>query len=134
MATLNPYLIFNGDGREAMEFYHRCLGGNLKVDTFGSGNLDVPANLKDRVLHAELKADGILLMCSDSMPDNPSKFGDNVSLSLSFTDAKEQEKIFNDLAHGGKVVMPLQDTFWNATYGQVIDRFGILWQLNCEKK
>ncbi len=133
MATLNPYLVFNGNTREAMEFYHKALGGKLNIMPFGEFNQDIPKERANLVMHAHLQTTTMTLMASDSQPNEPSKHGDNVTLMLYFDDTEEQKKLFDALAEGGKIVMPLQDTFWNAIYGQLVDKFGIIWQFNYDK-
>ena len=84
-------------------------------------------------MHTSFKADGIYLLASD-FPSNQSIItGNNVSLSINFSDEKEEETVFNNLSAGGKVTMPLQDTFWGARFGMLTDKFGINWMVNCEK-
>lgn len=133
MATLNPYLIFNGNAREAMAFYHKALGGSLDIMPFGENIPNTPKEHANRVMHADLQAGVITLMASDSQPNEPVKSGDSVTLMLNFEDTAEQKRLFDALAEGAKITMPLQDTFWNATYGQLEDKFGIIWQFNCQK-
>lgn len=132
MKTLNSYLTFGGNCREAMEFYKACLNAEtLTLQTFAEANMPTPEAFKDRILHAELKTEGIHIMASDGMADFSANFGNTISLSILLNDAAEQERIFNALAAGGTITMPLQKTFWGAIYGMLTDRFGIQWMLNC---
>ena len=129
--TLNPYLTFNGDAKPAMEFYHGVLGGELKLQTFGEAQgMPVPPGYEDRIIHAYLDADGVIIMASDAPPGSDATFGDNVSLSLVGSDADTLTRVFNDLSAGGKVTMPLAKQFWGDTFGMFTDRFGVHWMVN----
>jgi len=130
-ASLNPYLMFDGNAKEAMEFYHDVLGGDLKVQTFGEvPDMPPPAGYEDRVMHAQLDADGVVIMASDPPPGNTVQFGDNVNLSLVGTDSERLTRVFQDLSEGGKVTMPLARQFWGDTFGAFTDRFGVHWMVN----
>lgn len=127
---LSPYLTFNGNAAEAMKYYHAILGGELNLQTFGDAKMARTPEEKDRIVHANLKSGSLSIMASDSMLERPAKFGDNVHLSISGSDEEKLTKIFNGLAEGGKVDMPLAKQFWGDTYGQLTDRFGIHWMVN----
>ncbi len=132
MKALEPYLNFAGNCREALEFYKACFKGEItSMQTFGEGNMGADEKTKDRILHAVFKADGLVFMASDGMADFQAKPGNMVSLSVDLKDEKEQAAIFSALSEGGKVTMPLEHTFWGATFGMLIDRYGIQWMLNC---
>jgi PhnB protein len=123
---LNPYLTFQDNCREAMEFYHSVLGGELKLSTFGEFHMhDVPEERKDNIMHADLT-----LMASDGMPGGQVKFGDNISLSLSGDDTEKLKDYFEKLSDGGKVTMPLDKQIWGDTFGMFTDKFGIHWMVN----
>ncbi|MCC6460558.1 MAG: VOC family protein [Saprospiraceae bacterium] len=131
MKQLNVYLCFPGNCEEALHFYQSCLGGDIvSLQRFGDSAAGAGPEHAQRVMHAEFKSDGIYLMASDSMPDQPIRPGEMVQLSINLTDAAEQESIFNRLAEGGQVTMPLQDTFWGASFGMLVDKYGISWMLN----
>lgn len=133
MAKLDPYLIFNGNCREAMTFYKEIFGGELVVSTFGEAQKDAcPAALKEKIMHARLTTPGFVLMASDSSPERNTKFGENIQLSLNFSDYEDLAETFHSLADGGNVSLPLQDMFWGARFGMLCDPFGIYWMLNCE--
>lgn len=131
MKHLNPYLAFPGTSEAAMKFYQECLGGELTMQTFAQSGQEVPDDYKDKIMHSELKVEGIQIMASDTMSNHTIIPGDNITLSIQLTDLQEEETIFNKLAADGKVTMPLQDTFWGARFGMLIDQFGINWMLNC---
>jgi PhnB protein len=133
--TVNPYLTFGGTCEAAMNFYQQALQGQLvSLSHFDSAQMPVPAGYEKKVLHAVLQFGKATLMASDCLPDHPLTVGNNVTLSLDFDDAADQEAKFNALAAGGQVTMALQDTFWGARFGMLTDQFGINWMLNCELK
>jgi PhnB protein len=129
---LAPYLNFNGNASDAMKHYQSILGGELTVQTFGEANMAPTPDYKDKVVHATLKSDALNLMASDTMPDRPAKFGDNVHMSIGGKDTERLTKIFNGLAAGGKVDMPLAKQFWGDTFGMLTDKFGVHWMVNIE--
>ena len=91
----------------------------------------VPADWQDKVMHGSLTIGDQVLMGADVAPDRyeePKGF----SLSLQMKDTAEAERIFRELAEGGRVLMPLEKTFWAARFGVLVDRFGVPWQVNCE--
>jgi PhnB protein len=135
--TLNPYLLFNGDAEKAIRLYERALGAKLEGNIMRYG--EVPGGQpdsphKDLVMHAMLRLGGGVLMVSDAMPGTPVKFGESVHVCLDFDDPADMAQRFDALAAGGKVDMALQDTFWGAIYGQVIDAHGIHWMFNYTKE
>jgi PhnB protein len=133
---LNPYLNFNGDGSQAIALYERVLGAKADpIMRFGDApGIDVPADAKQRVMHAALHIGGGLIMLSDTMPGMPFVVGNNVHVSLDFDDVNDMKQKFDGLAAGGKVTMPVADTFWGATFGMLTDAHGINWMFNCTKK
>ncbi|MDR3576933.1 MAG: VOC family protein [Anaerolineaceae bacterium] len=135
MKTLDPYLTFGGNCREAMNYYREVLNGEItQIQTFGETNYQVEDKYKQRIMHEELKIEGIHIMASDGDVNFEVQPGNNVALSIDMTDEKEQARIFESLAQGGTVTMPLQETFWGAKFGMLTDRFGINWILNCPKQ
>ncbi len=128
--TLNPYLTFNGNAAEAMKFYHSILGGDLTMQTFEEAKMARTPQEKNRIVHAALKNEALTLMASDGMINQPPKFGDNVSMSLQGSDRGKLAELFNKLASGGKIDMPLAKQFWGDTYGMLTDKFGIHWMVN----
>lgn len=133
---LNPYLNFDGTAGEAIQLYERALGAKIEnVQRFA----DIPggkpaAGNAQRVMHALLRVGAGVLMISDTQPGMPLAVGSNVHVCLDFDDPAEMSGRFDALAAGGKVTMPLQDTFWGAKFGMLTDAFGISWMFNCELK
>ena len=131
MAVLDNYLFFQGQCAEAMRFYEQTLGGKLEaLMTYGDGPepQHCPAGAKDLVMHARLAFDGRVLMASDQPPgDRQSMSG--FALSLQYPGAPEARRIFDRLAQGGKVTMPMQKTFWADSFGMLVDRFGTPWMV-----
>ncbi|HEV3462779.1 MAG TPA: VOC family protein [Actinomycetes bacterium] len=129
-SRLNPYLTFDSNARQAMEFYRDVFGGTLDVNTFGEfGSPD--AAEADKVMHAQLETDsGFTLMASDTpagMQRNP---GDNISISLSGDDADALRGYWEKLSDGGSVTMPLEKQMWGDEFGMCVDRFGVPWMVN----
>jgi PhnB protein len=133
MKAINPYLNFDGQTREAMTFYARCLDSDLYLQTFKEAGMDTPG-ADDRVLHARLSKGGAstVLMASDSQPGMPVQGGNYAWLSIDCDDENEQDRMFGALSEGGSVVMPLAKQFWGARFGMLRDKYGIGWMLNCE--
>ena len=82
-------------------------------------------------MDAHLTVDTQVLMGGDSPPDSYQP-PQGISVTINLNDVAQSERIFNALAEGGKVTMPLQQTFWATRFGMVTDRFGIAWLINCE--
>jgi PhnB protein len=129
-----PYLSFNGDCEAAFTFYEQCLGGQAgPIFRYGGSPLadQAPADWSDKVMHGNLKVGDQVLMGADVAPEHyeaPKGF----TLSLQIKGTADAERIFHDLARDGRVVMPLEKTFWAERFGMVVDRFGIPWTINCE--
>jgi PhnB protein len=133
--NLNPYLHFNGNCREAMEFYAKVLGGKiLAMMTFADMPSDQPClpEVRDLVAHARVAIGDELLMASDA-PAGRFEKPQGFSVTLSIKDPAEAERVYNALAEGGTVGMPLSETFWAQKFGMLKDRFGTPWMINCEK-
>ena len=132
---LNPYLLFNGQCEAAFKFYEKCLGGKIEVMMPHAGTPaeeHVPAEWRDKILHARLSVDDTVLMASDAPPGHyqqPQGF----SVSLQLKDPDKAGRIFDALAEGGTVQMPFAETFWAARFGMLKDQFGIPWMINCER-
>ena len=129
-STLNPYLGFRDNAREAMEFYRDTFGGELDISTFGDmGDPDAPeANL---VMHSRLGTpSGFTLMGSDTPPGMDYQPASGVSISLSGDDDGDLRDWFEKLSDGGQVTMPLEKQMWGDVFGMCVDRFGISWMVN----
>jgi PhnB protein len=132
MKNIIAHLSFAGNCREALNFYKECFKGEIvSSQTFEEAKMKTTAEYKQKIIHAEFKAEGVNFMAADGMPDFVIKPGNNVSLTVNLTDEAEQEKIFKALSIGGTVTMPLGKTFWGATFGMLTDRYGVNWMLNC---
>ncbi len=130
---LNPHLSFNGQCQEAFKFYQQCLGGNMQsMMTHGDSPMadQVPSEWRDKILHATLIVGETTLMGADVPPDSY-KEPRGFSITIQINDPADAERIFRALSEGGTVTMPLQETFWAARFGMVVDRFGIPWMVNC---
>lgn len=130
---INAYLVFNGNCEEAFNFYAGCLRGKLAMlQRFGDtpGCEDMPASQRDRIMHVRLEAGGQVLMASDNHPDHPYDGIKGCSIALSVDQTDEADRIFGELAQGGTVLMPMQETFWAKRFGMVTDRFGVPWMIN----
>src|SRR5262249_54475427 len=133
MKAIITYLNFDGNTRNAMTFYHRCLGGDLQMSPFSEAPGDFPKEAKDRIMHSRLTFPSGVLMASDTVPGMSFQQGNNLHICIDCESAAETERLFSALGEKGKVTMPLQDTFWGARFGMVIDRFGVSWMFNYEK-
>lgn len=132
---INPYLIFNGDCKEAFTFYAQCLPGTIEaMMTFGEtpARDHVPEDCRDRIIHVRLLAGDQVLMGSDTTPERPYNGINGCSVSLNVTRIAEAERVFAALADGGTIQMPLEATFWAVRFGMLVDRFGVPWMVNCE--
>ena len=130
MKAIQAYLTFNGNCREAMEFYTKALGGELNLVTYGEAPGAPPAEGAERIMHARLTGGSALLMASDMPPGRNMVQGDNVQLSIACENREEEERIFAGLSEGATILMPLQDTFWGSHFGMLTDRFGVRWMLD----
>ncbi len=128
---LNPYLSFNGNAREAMEFYKSVFGGEMTVMTFGDGGMSQdPAN-KDNIMHSQLESpSGYWLMGSDNPPGMPYNPGNTITVSLSGDQESELRGYWDKLAQGASITMPLEKAPWGDTFGMLTDKFGIGWVVN----
>jgi PhnB protein len=136
MKEIVTHLNFDGNCREAMEFYKKCFGAELFLMPFSEMPGELPKQAqqaKDRIMHASLTKGFRLLMAADTMPGMPLQQGNNFTVSIQCESLPEIERLFTGFAEKGKVVMPLQETFWAARFGMLTDQFGINWMFNLEK-
>ena len=125
MKQLNPYLMFPGTCREALEFYASCLGGEItKMQTVGESPMDMPGAFQDRIFDAAMQAEGVLIRASDDQPGHEVTAGSNFALFVMFDDSAEQQQVFDKLAEGGRILFPLANGF-----GMVADKYQIQWML-----
>ena len=132
--ALNTYLTFDGNCREAFEFYRSVFGGEFaEFQTFGDGPPDMPLSEeeKSRVMHVALPFGSSILMGSDSSRFGPPlAVGNNFALSIEVVSREQCDERFAKLSEGGSVIMPLQEMFWGDYFGQCADRFGINWMVS----
>lgn len=133
MKEITTYLNFDGNCREAMTFYKKCLGAELYLMPFSEAPFDSPPDAKDKIMHASLTKEHTLLMASDTMPGTNVQQGNNFSLNINCESRQEIESLFAALGEKGEVTMPLQETFWAARFGVLKDQFGINWIFNFEQ-
>jgi PhnB protein len=131
---VQPYLFFGGRCEEALEFYRTALGAQVDMLTrFKDSPEPMPADTaspgsENKVMHASFKIGGSTLMASDGCEGEPTFAG--FSLSLTVPGEAEAARVFNALAEGGRVKMPLGKTFWSPCFGMLTDRFGIGWMVS----
>jgi PhnB protein len=132
---LNPYLTFDGQCEAAFKFYEKVLGGKIEaMMTYGSSPMaeQTPADWRNKIMHARLTVGDKMLMASDAPPDRREAMK-GFSVTISLDDPGQAERIFHALSEKGTVQMPIQQTFWAARFGMLVDQFGTPWMINCEQ-
>lgn len=132
---INTHLNFNGQCREAFEFYERVLGGTITFTmTWGEmpGADKFPAETHKLIMHETLSVGDQILMGADAPPGRYQQ-PKGMTVSVQVKDKGEAERIFGHLAEGGNVTMPFEQTFWSPGFGMCVDRFGIPWMVNTEQ-
>ena len=128
-SKLNPYIMFAGNAREAMEFYQSALGGELTTNTFAEFGDTGPS--AEKIMHAALETTaGFTLMASDPPPGTQPASGSSIIVSLSGDDSDQLRSYWDKLSEGAEVSAPLERQMWGDDYGQLTDRFGIQWMVN----
>lgn len=129
---ITPYLNFDGNCREAFEFYANVFGGKPDIMSFADSPVrnEIPAEARNRVMHAHLAVGSATLMASDIMPGMCIAQPGTCNVALMIDDVEKAEKAFSMLAEGGEVRMPFEKTFWVERFGMLVDRFGISWLIN----
>ncbi|MCM8568526.1 VOC family protein [Gramella jeungdoensis] len=139
--TVNIYLTFNGDCKEAFDFYKSVFGGEYtNISTFGDmpPQEDMPPisnEDKDKIMHVSLPiSKETMLMGSDTGGEWAKNFkkGNNFSISVNTASKQDADRIFNKLSDGGKITMPMDNTFWGSYFGMFSDKFGINWMVSFE--
>lgn len=128
---LTAYLNFNGTCESAFQFYAQALEGEITdINRFEDSPMEVPPGMEKKIMHIDLKfGDNQLMGCDDI---RATEMPPNSQLMLSFVEVFVMDRIFANLAAGGKVDMELQDTFWGARFGSLTDKFGIRWMFSCD--
>jgi PhnB protein len=132
MTQLNPYLNFNGQCREALSFYQECLDGDLQLQKVAESPMAtrMPSEKGPLILHGALIKDGNTLLMGSDMIGNNLQPGNSINLCLNCKSDQEINTLFTRLSTGGQIKVPLHQSFWGATFGEVKDKFGITWMLN----
>jgi PhnB protein len=131
---LIAYLNFNGNCREAMTFYHDCLGGELMLQKVSESPMaaQMPSAAGASILHSTLTKGALILMGSDMMGSSLVK-GNVIGLCMNCASEEEMSDYFLKLSAGGNVKTPLHQSFWGATYGELTDKYGVNWMFNFSK-
>jgi PhnB protein len=128
-SRLNPYLNFDGNARQAMEFYAAVFGGEPAFMTFGQ--LGIQGADADRIMHAALETDaGYLIMGSDITSDMDFQPAVGMTVSISGDDADALRGYWAQLSAGGSVRMPLEKQAWGDEFGMCVDQFGVPWMVD----
>ncbi|MFG3505967.1 VOC family protein [Streptomyces sp. NPDC047821] len=135
-SRLNPYISFDGNAREAMEFYQGVFGGTLRVNTYADfGMAEAGENDADKIMHSMLETErGLTLMGADTPPGSGYSPGNNISVSVSGEDAAELRGYWDKLSAGATVTVPLDKQMWGDVFGMCTDRFGITWMININQQ
>lgn len=130
VSRLNPYISFDGNARQAMEFYQTVFGGELNLTTFGQFDA-APPEYADKIMHGQLEtSSGYTIMGADTPPGMAHNPGDNIVVSLSGDDSAELHGYWDQLAGSGTVSVPLEKQMWGDEYGACKDGFGVAWMVN----
>lgn len=136
MATLNPYLNFNGNTEEAFNFYKSVFGGEFMGGIMRWGDNPDGGEFaeadKNKVMHVALSIGESLLMGTDSIDGVGPKlqFGNNLEIMISPQSREEADRLFKGLSNGGKTNMPMADVFWGAYFGSLTDKFDVNWMIH----
>jgi len=132
---LIPYIHFEGNASEAIGFYKKALKGEIQqLGTYGDSPMPVDDDYKDKVMHARFVFDDNMIMVSDVFKGQHVSTKGNIQLSVDVEDEGRLEDVFQQMAEGGAITMPLAEQFWGAKFGMLTDKFGISWMFNCQKK
>ena len=133
--SINIFVNFNGNCREAVEFYAEVFNTEKpKFMTFKNSppdpNFTLPEEAKDLIMFTSLKINDSDIMFSDTFPGMPFTAGNNINITVVDTDIENVKSYFNKMKVGGTIEMDLQETFWSKCYGSVVDKFGVPWQFS----
>jgi len=136
MNKLITYLTFNGNCREAMNFYKKCLGGELYLQTIAESPMadKFPEYMKNYVLHSILQRDEVLLMATDMVADEGLKRGNAISICVECTTMSDFKRLYSELCEDAESSQPAEKTFWDGWFAELIDKYGNHWLLNFNEK
>lgn len=136
---LNSYINFNGNAKDALDFYQSVFGGVIQGDTFGGfnertgGAMPVPDEDREKIMHAVLTGDHIELMVSDAPSEWPAiPTESNITLALNGDDEVTLRGYWEKLSDGGKIAQPLEEAPWGGTFGSLTDKFGVTWMVEID--
>lgn len=134
LKAMEIYLVTDGNGLEAIEFYKQALGAEVEqVNLYKDFLPDCPPALENFVMNAQFRLNGQRFMLSDNNPEMPYTVGDNITVALITDDAETAQDLFGKLSQDAKqITMDLQAVPWSPAYGSLQDKFGIHWQVNAE--
>ena len=134
MIGINPYISFPGNCEEAINFYKEKLGAEvLYMGRYGDSPMAGKAP-DDKIMHCTIRIGGSHIMACDSVfKDHPVTIGNNITLAIGTNDLAQADSMFDKMSDGGKIIMPMQETFWAERFGMLTDKFGINWMFNVGK-
>lgn len=132
MTRFHPYLNFNGQCREALGFYSDCLDGRVELQKIAESPMaaQMPSEMGSHILHGTLSRNGSVLLMGSDMIGNNLRPGNAISLCIHCSTDEEINRYFSKLSAGGTVRVPLHQSFWGATFGELTDKFGMTWMLS----
>ncbi len=133
MIGVKPYIAFQGNCEEAINFYRDCLGGEiLYMGRYGESPMS-SEGIEDKILHCTLQIGDTHIMACDNMAGEAEGQGSNISLAIGCDDEGRMQEMFGKMAEGGYITMPLQETHWAKSFGMLTDKYGVNWMFNCEQ-
>ena len=132
MPGITPYIAFQGNCREAIEFYKSALDATVLFSQTMDESPMAGMGPAENIMHCTIKVgDSTVMMCDDPSPDG-TPVGGNISLAIGLNDPEKAKEYFAKLSEGGTVIMALEKTFWAEAFGMLTDKFGIKWMVNCD--
>jgi len=134
MIGIKPYISFPGNCEEAINFYKEKLGAEvLYMGRYGDSPMAGKAP-DDKIMHCTIKiGDSHIMACDSVFKDCPVTIGNNITLAIGTNDIAQADSMFDKMSDGGKIIMPMQKTFWAERFGMLTDKFGINWMFNVDR-
>ena len=140
MATINPYINFNGNAEEAFTFYKSVFGGEfekiIRFKDLSSPEFPVAENEANKIMRIALPIGKNVLMAND-VPESMGRVNENENrskISISAESKEEADKLFNGLSAGGTIEFPVADSPWGSYFGMFRDKYGIEWTVDFDPK